>query len=89
MFKGKFEFKAIQVYILGTLFQKKRMPGMVAQAFSPSTWWAKVGGFYEFKLDLIYRVSYRLARATQKKKRKKRTGKEKQKTPHLPLSTSV
>lgn len=77
MFKGKFEFKAIQVYILGTLFQKKRMPGMVAQAFSPSTWWAKVGGFYEFKLDLIYRVSYRLARATQKKKEKEENGKRK------------
>jgi hypothetical protein len=38
---------------------------MVAQAFNPSTWEAEVGES-EFEASLVYRVSARTARATQK-----------------------
>jgi hypothetical protein len=52
-------------------------PGVVAHAFNPSTWEAEAGGFLEFGASLIYRVSSRAARATERnsvsKKLKKKT----------------
>jgi hypothetical protein len=38
----------------------------VAHAFNPSTWEAEAGGFLTFKASLVYRVSSRTARATQR-----------------------
>ena len=35
-------------------------------AFNPSTWEAEAGGFLEFEVSLVYRVSSRTARATQR-----------------------
>jgi hypothetical protein len=45
---------------------------VVAQAFNPSTWEAEAGGF-EFKASLVYRVSSRTARATQRNPVSKKT----------------
>jgi hypothetical protein len=39
---------------------------MVAHAFNPSTWEAEAGEFLEFEASLVYRVSSRTARTTQK-----------------------
>jgi hypothetical protein len=39
---------------------------LVAHAFNPSTWEAEAGGFLEFEASLVYRVSSRTARATQR-----------------------
>ena len=39
---------------------------MVAHVFNPSTWKTEAGGFLEFKASLVYRVSPRTARATQR-----------------------
>ena len=36
-------------------------------AFNPSTWKAEAGGISEFESSLVYRVSFRTARATQRK----------------------
>jgi hypothetical protein len=51
---------------------------VVAHAFNPSTWEAEAGGFSEFEASLVYRVSSRTARATQRnpvsKKKKMRSG---------------
>jgi hypothetical protein len=56
---------------------------VVAHAFNPSTWEAETGGISEFEASLVYRVSSRTARATQrnpvsenqkKKKKKKERG---------------
>jgi hypothetical protein len=40
----------------------------VAHTFNPSTWEAEAGGFVisEFEASLVYRVSSRTARATQR-----------------------
>jgi hypothetical protein len=38
----------------------------VAHAFNPSTWEAEAGGSLEFEACLVYRMSSRTARATQK-----------------------
>jgi hypothetical protein len=38
---------------------------VVAHAFNPRTWEAEAGGF-EFEVSLVYRVSSRTARATQR-----------------------
>jgi hypothetical protein len=38
---------------------------VVAHAFDPSTWEAEAGGF-EFKASLVYRVSSRTAKATER-----------------------
>jgi hypothetical protein len=51
---------------------------MVAHAFNPSTWEAEAGRFSEFEASLVYRVSSRTARATQRNpvsKNKKQTKK--------------
>jgi hypothetical protein len=52
----------------------KEKPGVVAHTFDPSTWEAETGGFLSSR-SLVYRVSSRTARATQRnpvlKKRKK------------------
>jgi hypothetical protein len=39
---------------------------VVAHVFNPSTWEAEVGGSQEFEASLVYRVSSRTARATQR-----------------------
>jgi hypothetical protein len=39
---------------------------VVAHAFNPSTREAEAGGFLEFEASLVYRVSSRTARATQR-----------------------
>jgi hypothetical protein len=41
-------------------------PGVVVHAFNPSTQEAEAGGFSEFEASLVYRVSSRIARATQR-----------------------
>jgi hypothetical protein len=51
---------------------------MVAHAFNPSTWEAEAGGFLSSRPGLVYKVSSRTARTTQrnpvseKKKEKKK-----------------
>jgi hypothetical protein len=39
---------------------------VVAHAFNSSTWEAEAGGFLRFKASLVYRVSSRTTRATQR-----------------------
>ena len=39
---------------------------MVVHVFNSSTWEAEASGFPEFKPSLVYRASFRTARATQK-----------------------
>jgi hypothetical protein len=39
---------------------------VVAHAFNHSTWEAEAGGFLSFQASLVYRVSSRRARATQR-----------------------
>jgi hypothetical protein len=39
---------------------------MVAHAFNPSTWEAETGRISEFEASLVYKVSSRTARATQR-----------------------
>jgi hypothetical protein len=39
---------------------------VVAHAFKPSTREAEAGGFLEFEASLVYKVSSRTARATQR-----------------------
>jgi hypothetical protein len=39
---------------------------VVAQAFNPSTWEAEAGGFLSSEASLVYRVSSRTARDTQR-----------------------
>jgi hypothetical protein len=55
----------------------------VAHAFNPSTWEAKAGGFSEFKASLVYRLSSRTAKTTERnpvsKKQKPKTKKKKKK----------
>jgi hypothetical protein len=49
------------------------------RAFNPSTWEAEAGGFLEFKASLVYKVSSRTARATQRNpvlKKQKQTNKK-------------
>jgi hypothetical protein len=57
-------------------------PGVVAHAFNPSTWEAEADEF-EFKASLVYRVSCRTARATQRntvlKKQQQQKKKKKEK----------
>jgi hypothetical protein len=40
--------------------------GVVAHAFDPSTWGAEAGRSLEIEASLVYRVSSRTARATQR-----------------------
>jgi hypothetical protein len=50
---------------------------MAVHAFNPNTWEAEAGGSLEFEASLVYRVSSRTARATQRNpvsKKKKSTG---------------
>jgi hypothetical protein len=53
---------------------------VVAHTFNPSTWEAEAGGFLEFEASLVYKVSSRTARATQRnhvwKKTKTKTNKK-------------
>jgi hypothetical protein len=58
---------------------------VAAHAFDPSTREAEAGGFLEFEASLVYRVSSRTARATQRnpvlknktKNKKQKKGKKK------------
>jgi hypothetical protein len=57
-------------------------PGMVAQAFNPSTQEAEAGRFLSSRPSLVYKVSSRTARATQRNpvsKNQKQTNKQQQK----------
>jgi hypothetical protein len=49
---------------------------VVVHAFNPSTWEAEAGGFLEFAAILVYRVSSRTARATQRNPVSKQTNKQ-------------
>ena len=44
----------------------KALKVVVAHTFSPSTWEAEADGSLEFKASLVYRVSCRAARTTQR-----------------------
>jgi hypothetical protein len=57
-----------------------KKPGVVAHAFNPSTWEADAGEFLEFEASLIYRVSSRTARATQRNPVLKKPKNKKNKT---------
>jgi hypothetical protein len=58
-------FKASLSHIVRPCLKKtKQMPGVVAHAFNPSTWEAEAGKF--LKASLVYKVSSRTARATQR-----------------------
>jgi hypothetical protein len=48
----------------------------VAHTFNPSTWEAEAGRFLEFEASLVYRVSFRTARATQRNPVSKQTIKQ-------------
>jgi hypothetical protein len=52
-------------------------PGVVAHAFNPSTQEAEAGGFLSSEASLVYKMSSRTARATQRnpvsKNQKKKT----------------
>jgi hypothetical protein len=53
--------------------------GVVAHAFDPSTWGVRGRQISEFKASLVYRVSFRTARATQRNpvSKNKKTNKQK------------
>jgi hypothetical protein len=55
---------------------------VVAHAFNLSTWEAEAGGF-ELEASLVYRVSSRTARATQRNPVLKKTKKQKKKRKEL------
>jgi hypothetical protein len=42
------------------------LPGVVAHTFNSSTWEAEAGGSLELEASLVYRVSFRTARAKQR-----------------------
>jgi hypothetical protein len=75
----------------GLNYIRSSEPGVVAHAFNPSTWEAEAGEFLSSGLALVYRVSSRTARATQrnpvskkkKKSKKKRKKEKKEKEKHL------
>jgi hypothetical protein len=54
----------------------KNLPNVVAHTFNPSTWEAEAGEFLNFKASLVYRVSSRTARATQRNPVQKKTNKQ-------------
>jgi hypothetical protein len=57
---------------------------VVVHAFNPSTWVAETGGFSDFDISLVYRVSSRTARATQRNPvSKNKQTKNKQTKKHL------
>jgi hypothetical protein len=53
--------------------QKQKALGVVAHNFNPSTWEAEAGEFFEFEASLVYRVSSRTSRATQRNPGSKKT----------------
>jgi hypothetical protein len=56
--------------------------------FNPSTWEAEAGGFLSFKARLVYKVSFRTARATQRNlvsKKQKTKQQQKQKVKLIKL----
>jgi hypothetical protein len=53
--------------------------GVVAHTFNPSTPEAKAGGFLEFEVSLVYKVSSRTARAIQRNPVSKKQNKTKNK----------
>jgi hypothetical protein len=48
------------------MLRKHSQPGVVAQAFDPSTREAEAGDFSEYKASLVYKVSSRTVRAIQR-----------------------
>jgi hypothetical protein len=76
------------------LFKNCVKPGVVAHAFNPSTWEAETRWISEFEASLVYRVSSRIARATQpclktkqNKTKQNKTKQNKNKKPN-PLKTT-
>jgi hypothetical protein len=68
---------------------------VVAHAFNPSTWEAEAGGSLEFEASLVYRVSSRTTRATQRNPVSKKKKKKKKRVPlcdsgdhYVPLPTN-
>jgi hypothetical protein len=49
---------------------------MVAHVFNSSTWGAEIGGSLEFKASLVYRVSSRKSRLTQRNSASKNKNKK-------------
>jgi hypothetical protein len=62
---------------------------VVVHAFNPSTWEAEAGGFLSFKASLVYRVSSRIARATQRNPVSKNQTKPNQTKPTNKQKSSV
>jgi hypothetical protein len=58
-------------------FKKNTELGVVAHTFNPSTLKAEAGGFLSSRASLVYRVSSRTARATQRNPVLKKTKKKK------------
>jgi hypothetical protein len=52
---------------------------VVVHDFNPSTWKAEAGGFLEFEASLVYKVSSRTARATQRNPVSKKKERERKK----------
>jgi hypothetical protein len=57
---------AENILVSGLWTPINRFPGMVAHTFNPSIQEAEAGKFIEFEASLVYRVSSRTARATQR-----------------------
>jgi hypothetical protein len=74
--KGKQIMKEEQKLRIENKKIANQKPGVVAHAFNPSTWEAEAGRgrqISEFEASLVYRVSARAARATQRNPVSKKT----------------
>jgi hypothetical protein len=66
-------------FLLNDIFKTMNFRAAVAHAFNPSTWEADRGRrMSEFKASLVYKVSSRTARATQRNPVSKKQNKTKQ-----------
>jgi hypothetical protein len=62
---------------------------VVAHTFNPSTPEVKAGGYLEFETNLVYKVSSRTARATQRNPVSKNKKKQKQKQTNKKSQTRI